>query len=338
LGSLSSQISRTHHTASDFPDKEDKVAVKQDGAQQQQANAPQQQQAASSPSHTQPATENHGQMQQGQAQAEQANGSASEQGTVSEPSFSQLLAQQVSQAIQPVLDEFQQQVAQTLERSSEATSQAGQGGQTAQPSIQEAQPAQPEAPPQGEQTLFGKAAQVAQAPQSTVKDALRPALKSVEEAVERNSKDMLQAWLAAGLTMLLTETTRTLVQQSADQGLHTLTQKAFESAPDGLNNNHEVQTRTEAALQTVVHRSLDALFAEGMRATVQREGQAVIQESFRGDFSSALKDVEDILKAVGEALLNMLREQWRMLLRLALGLALLALAGSLETKPQQQAT
>jgi hypothetical protein len=310
------------------------VAVKQRGALQQPPEATQPDQAASATADVQKAQDT--QAQQGQAQQGQETGPDS--------GFSQTLAQQVAQAIQPVLDDFRQQVTQTLQQQTEALSEADQADQAgpsatgAQPAAQEAQPAQPEEPKREQQPsgLASKAAQAAQTAQQAVQQAVQQAPSPVTEAlrpvlktVERDGKVWLEAMLVAGLTMLLSDSTRGVIEQRAEQGIHTLTQKAFEVAPSGANNQ-EMQTKTEYALQTLLHGSLDAIFAQGMRAALQSSGQAAIQGSLSGDFNAALSAVVDVLKAIAQALITVIREQWQMLLRLALAITALAIANALE--------
>jgi hypothetical protein len=315
------------------------VAVKQRGALQQPPEATQPEQAASATSDTQATPDAQPQAQQQQAAGPESGGADS--------GFSQTLAQQVAQAIQPVLDDFRQQVTQTLQQQTEAISETGQASQAgpsatgAPPPTEESQPAQESQPPrpeapEREQRPSGKVTQAVQqavqqvaqqapvAP-STVTEALRPVLKTVE----RDGKVWLEAMLVAGLTMLLSDATRAVIQQRGEQGIHTLMQKAFEAAPSGANNQ-EMKAKTEYALQTILQGSLDAIFAQGTRAAVQSSGQAAIQGSFRGDFSAALSAVVDVLKAIAQALINVIREQWQMLLRLALAIAALAVANALE--------
>lgn len=282
------------------------MAVKQEGALQRPPKKAQPKRAANSTSDTDTRQAPEKQAQQEQAQQEQGS---------PDQDFSQALAQQVAQAIQPVLDDFRQQVTQTLEQQVGGITEAVHGGQGAQAQVQESQSAQPTAAP----------GQAAQATQSAVAQALQPVLKTVEH----DGKQWLQAMLVAGLSLLLADSTRAAIEQRADQGIHTLTQKAFEAAPDGVNNQ-EMQAKTEYALQTIVRGSLDAIFAGGMRAAVQQGGQAAIQESFRGDFAAALKALSDVLKAIAEALIAELRKQWQTLLRLALALVFLELASILE--------
>jgi hypothetical protein len=279
--------------------------------------------------------------------------------------FSQLLEQQIAQAIQPVLDEFRQQMAQmvaqqtagapVVDSSAQAVRQEAPQGHGAEAPAQQpptqSQPVQPSGPPAAAQQPPGPATQQApvfqpvsqlqqaasavlpsqlgaqpsaQAEQRPLAGALAPAL----QAVERRGEQWLQSLLVAGLSALLTESTRAAIQQRAEQGLHTLLQKLFEAAPDGVTNQ-EMQRKIEGTLQLILRESLDAVFAEAMRTAVQQGSQQAIRQSLHGDFRSALTKVEDTLRVMADALLAVLRRHQRTVIRLLLALALLALESSL---------
>lgn len=266
--------------------------------------------------------------------------------------FSQALEQQISRAIQPALEDFRRQMAQTLEREVErmpgvapsapdnratepltaaaedttnnaaATAQSGTAllGQVAQ----RAQTAVTETASQSVGKLQQQLTGITDTVQPAVNNTIRPAL----ERVERQGEEWATSLLVAALTALLTESSRRFIEQRAESGLQALTQKLFEAAPQGVTTP-DMPAKVEAALMAIVRDTLDALFAEGMRASVQHGGQVAIQQSFHGDFGAAVNGVEEIAKRMGETLVTALRQQWPTVLRLALALALLALDSAL---------
>lgn len=255
--------------------------------------------------------------QQGGPQPASTVSPAPEQVPTPELSLDQLLEQQIAQAIQPVLDEFRQDVALVMRQ---------QGGLPAGQ-----QPAAPAMAPRAgaQQPQRGQSAQQAQPP--ALSQQLSPvmgALAPVGELTSQQGEQWLQAWLATGLAALLAESSRAIVQQRAQQGLHLLLEKLFAAAPDGTSDQ-EIRAKTEQALQAMLRDTLGAVFAEAMRATLLREGQAAIQSAVHGDVGALLRAVEDTLKAMAEALVTALRGQRQRAIRLALALVLLALEGSL---------
>jgi hypothetical protein len=261
---------------------------------------------------------------------------------------SQILEQHIAQAIQPVLDEFRQQLAQGVAQQTAAEHVSASGepasgpqGPTQPPPTQQL-PVQSSPQPTAAQPT--PASQPQQAAPSTPRNqvgvqtqavdqhvAERPhagALAPVVQAVEHQGAQWLQSLLVAGLGALLSESNRAAAQQRAEHALHTLLQKVFESVPDGVTTP-EMPGKIERTLQVILHESLDAVFAEGVRTTVQQGGQQSVQHSLHGDFRGALRTGEDTLRVMLDALIAVLRRHQRTILRLALAMMLLALENSL---------
>jgi hypothetical protein len=309
-----------------------------------QGNVPQQPPGPARPEHvpspgpdTQSGPNNLAQAQaQAQAPTSQASPGlgASGQAPSADLNFSQILEQQIAQAIQPVLNEFRQQMAQEVAQQTAAIPAIGSGGQGAGKTAPQGPGAQAQAsrPPSQQATPAAKTDQAGIPTEIPVKNvAQRPlagALVPVVQAVEHHGAQWLESMLVAGLGALLTESTHAAVQQRAEQGLHTVLQKLFETAPDGITNQ-EMQGKIERTLQLILRESLDAVFAEAMRTTMQQGGRQTIEQSLHGDFAGALKKVEDTLRTIMEALLAVLRRHEQTIIRLLLALALLALENSL---------
>jgi hypothetical protein len=319
------------------------VAVTQGDAPQQPPGPARPEQAPSPGPETQPGPNN---LAPAQARASQASPGlgASGQAPSADLNFSQILEQQIAQAIQPVLDEFRQQMAQEVAQHTAATPVIGSGGQgagrtapqvpgaqasTSQPPSQQS-PAQSSPPQQATPAAKTDPADIqAEIPvKSITQRPLAGALVPAVQAVEYHGAQWLQSLLVAGLGALLTESTHTAVQQRAELSLHTLLQKLFDAAPDGIANQ-EMQGKIERTLQLILRESLDAVFAEGLRTTLQQGGQQTIEQSLHGDFAGALGKVEDTLRIIMEALIAVLRRHQQTIVRLLLALALLALENSL---------
>ncbi len=199
----------------------------------------------------------------------------------------------------------------------------------AQPA-QAAQPSKPEAltgvSPQG----VSRAVSPAVSPeQAGVQRALAGGFRPAVQLIEHLGEQWLQSLLVAGLAALLAETTRGAIQQRAEQGLHTLLQKAFEPLPHSTNSQ-ELQAQTERTLQAILRDSLEAVFAQAMLPKTQQQGEQAIRASLHGDFGAVLRTIEGTLKAILEALVAVLREQWQRVLRLQVAALLVVLESSLE--------
>ncbi|MGZ3664550.1 MAG: hypothetical protein ACXVDA_08700 [Ktedonobacterales bacterium] len=252
---------------------------------------------------------------------------AQEQQMGTEMNFSQSLEQQISQAIQPVLNEFRQQMAQTIAQQKEAQPAPASGGQAApqapapqQPTPQQAQPTQPEGHPGVREGV----SQVKQSAQNLVAEAVRPAI----QVAERQGEQWIESLLIAGLAALLAESTRNAIEQRAEQGLHTLLEKAFEPLPKNATSQ-EVQAQVEQTLKAILQAALVAVFTEALLPRTQ-EGEQAIRKALHGDFAAAGSALQDIVKAIFDAIVTVLRQQWKSLVRLLLVMLLLVLEGSLE--------
>ena len=185
-------------------------------------------------------------------------GAASGETQSTDAGFSQALEQHITQAIQPALDDFRQQMAQAAQDLSDQmtampTRGAGKSGTGQEaPTVPTQQPATPQKPEQSAapeaapQQREGEQAQESQPQQALtqVQHVGRPladALTSAAQTVGHSSGQWLQSLLVAGLGALLAETTHATVQQRAEQGLHTLLQKAFEAAPADFANQEMLE-------------------------------------------------------------------------------------------------
>lgn len=246
------------------------------------------------------------------------------------------LEQQVAAAIQPVLNEFRQQMTQAVVQQTARTAAqapAPLAGER-QPLAQAAQQVQAQLP--SYEQLTGSAdltraqpeRREPEGPQLLPTGAVRSAVQTIGRQGEHWLQWLLVAGLTAGLTALLTESSHAALQRRADQGLHTLLEKMSAALPDGVINQ-EMRGKTERTLQTILRESLDAVFAEATRAALQQGGLAAIRGSLNGDSGGALRSVEETLRAMADAIMAVLRRHQQTVIRLLIALALLALASSL---------
>jgi hypothetical protein len=260
----------------------------------------------------------------------------------------QALEQQITQAFQPMLDEFRQRMQELSDQMTVGQirgmgqadpGQKAQHGAEAQAPTAPTQPPPPSqvpepsaAPEDAPQQREGEESQPQQALTEVQHASERPlagALTSIVQTVGRSSAQWLQSLLVAGLGALLAETTHATVQRRAEQGLHTLLQKAFEAAPADFVNQ-EMLEKAERTLQFILRETLDAVFAEGVRASMQQGVQQTIQQSLHGDFGAAVRKVEETLQVLMAALIAVLHRHQQAMLRLVLALLLSAVGSSLE--------
>jgi hypothetical protein len=342
-----------------FPTEEDTVAASQEGPQPPAPGAAQPEAEQSSTSGAQQSQDNQAQSPAAMEQ-EPANSAAQGQPPSGSPlTISQALEQQIANAIQPALDEFRQNMMRAMQQQASAALDASGDGTRQkvphEPDTQTPAQRQPDQPSPGppppsaegveEQPLNQIAQQAQSAGQETAQIGVRNVpvaqpeqggvLRTVLRTVEQQGEQLLLSVIVSALTALLTESTHAAIQQRAEQGLHTLLQKAFQALPEG-SSNQEMQEKTERLLQAILRESLDAIFTETMRTTLQQGTQQTIRESLSGDFSSALNNVEDVLKSMAEALIAVLRKRRQSVLRLLLAFGLLALESTLAQSDSEQ--
>lgn len=250
----------------------------------------------------------------------------------SSASFQQALEQQIAEAIEPVLAEFRQQLAQGV--APQAPEQA-----PAQEANAASEQDKTQTSPPSQQTPEGTAGKVETKAEVPVKNvahvaqrqpsaALTAPLGQAVQAVEHLGTQWLQSILVAGLGALLAESTHATVRQHAEEGLHNLLQKVFDAVPNGTASK-KMQDKTERTLQGILRDAIDAVFAEHVRASVQQGGRETIEKSLHGDLGGTLQKLRETLQVMAAALLEVLRRHQQTILRLLLAFALLALESSL---------
>lgn len=246
------------------------------------------------------------------------------------------IEQEITEAFQPMLDEFRQQISHvlsdqlaTMQMTSDGESDTSQVASRARGGRA---PAAPEAAPsEGEQEREFRPEsgelQVRNIQQAGAQ-AAPGGLSSVVQTVGHYTAQLLKAPLIAGLGALLAESTHATVQQRAEQELHSLLQRAFEAAPPDFANQ-DLLGKIEGALRPILRDVLDALFSEGVRVSLERGGEQSIDQALHGNLGSALSKVEEAPQVLITTLGTVLRRHQRTILRLLLALSLLAVGYSL---------
>ena len=164
-------------------------------------------------------------------------------------------------------------------------------------------------------------------------------LSPVVRAAEQQAETWLQSLLVSALTALLAEATHRAAQQQAERGLHYLIETSFQALPD-TPSNKELQQQAEKTLQAILRDALDAVFAEETRTQVQGHGEDAVKETLHGNVGTALDRLQEILRTLVQAFVDVLRRQWQRVLRLLFKIVLTAIESSLgdgdEEKPSEK--
>ncbi|HEY7782921.1 MAG TPA: hypothetical protein VIC85_22200 [Ktedonobacterales bacterium] len=275
-------------------------------------------------------------------QEHQGNGGQEPASNV-ELELDQLLRQHIAQAIQPVLDEYQREMAagqQPQQPASQAPPRTEKPPEHAEPSAASNTDSPDRATPSAEPSgpaggalggvlggALGRALDVPSAQHLVprLSGVVSPAL----DAVEQQGAQWIQSVLVGALTAVLAESSRAVIQRRAEQGLHALLTKAFDALPEGTGSE-KARYQSEHTLQAILRDSLDVIFADPLRATMLAKGERALHDSLHGDLSGAAHEARDTAGEVVDALGEVLRHQRQRIIRLLFTLALLVLASSVE--------
>lgn len=144
---------------------------------------------------------------------------------------------------------------------------------------------------------------------------------------EQQGERWLQSMVAAGLTSLLAESSKTAAQQRAEQELHALLTKGFEALPDGTLST-ELQGQIERTLQGILRDTIEALFSEDVRTNLVEKSSEAVGAAVHRDFEAASDSLKSAAIIVVEELVRVLRRQWQRVLRLIFKAVLAALESS----------
>jgi hypothetical protein len=121
---------------------------------------------------------------------------------------------------------------------------------------------------------------------------VRTLLNQTRGLVEQQAEQ----WLHSLLDAVFSESLRTTLQQQAEQRLRLLLQTGLEAIP-GDSAVRELQQEVEQTLEPLLQEAFDALFAGPVRAEVQGHGERVIQALLHGDFEAAGQHAEQVLQS-----------------------------------------
>jgi hypothetical protein len=272
--------------------------------------------------------------------------------------LSRLVELQISQAIEPILADFRQHMAQAVQQEmGHALAADGMGPQRGEQPDGESKAAEATLPVvQQREQRTATEGQPTQQPQESqpqpeggeekegmqdhVSRHLRPLPSAVLQGLEQHAAQWLVSMLMAGISAMFAESARAAAQERAEQGLGALLQRTFDPLPESPTKR-ELQLQVERTLQSILQEVFDAIFADRVRAELQSHGEQATRALVHRDFDAAVKRLRQGLELVLQEIASVLRRQWQRVLRLLLKVILTALEDSLsatekETLPSAQ--
>jgi hypothetical protein len=274
-----------------------------------------------------------------------------------------MFQQRIQQAVQPVMANFRQQVAEAVRRQIEQQGQPGNAavaaGTNAQPDSgsQETQPeasSEEMAPPRRAADSDEKTAVEQRRSQATQDTGTNPAdeeepaeedesvtdmLSDIGEAVPgviletltEHSGQWLQMALDMGLDMIFSQEVRSTVQQEAREGMQALVQETFDALTDA-GDTKEMERKTTEALDLILRDTLDSIFAGPVRAELREYGRRAVEALVRQDMDGARTQGQQAIIALARALVKAFQRHSQKVLRLLLGVLIQVLQEAITSK------
>jgi len=256
---------------------------------------------------------------------------AADHRAIGSPELGRALQEQISEALQPAMAEFREQMAATVRRELDetlhqerrrapgvartATDREGvetraSSGDGADQSADDGRSngsdrsSQREAPAQ--RKLLGK-----------------PLLDALPEILEQQGEQWLRSRLDLGIDFIFSPWVRDAIQQDVERALHRVTRAATSLVADGVARE-DLRAQADRTVESLVGTALDKLFADDVRDDLRARGQQAIGSLFQPDLKSIVHQAQELLLSMLEGLLAVLRECWEHILQL-LGRVVLSL-------------
>lgn len=234
---------------------------------------------------------------QGQDQHDQQ---PAQQPTDEEQPTDQLLHREILEALQPVLTEFQQRMAQVVQQQmDEALHLDGQGdhdtwSEAGENSLGVAQ--RPEARSAALAPAAGQISEVesVRSVPATDQTGSSGLLHSILEMLKQETEQSLRTLLDIALEALFSDSVRRSIQRQTEQALPSLLQVSLAAVPNAAARR-ELQEQAEATLRIMLQESLDAIFATEVRTEVQTHLQAALDALLQGNVEVARLQVEQLV-------------------------------------------
>jgi hypothetical protein len=227
----------------------------------------------------------------------------------------QAIQQQVAQAVQPVLTEFQRQIVQTVRQELEQTLHPAPGAGRRPSGEQPAQQPREERP----QRAVAEPVQTTTPVEPPEKQRLLPGpsalLDTLSDVLEEQAEQTIQALLAAGLDVLFSDSVYRTVQAQGEQAVQSVVQLCAEAIPDQPEQRRLCE-HVEQTLRGVLLDSLDTIFSGSVRSNLQSHGERAVQAIARGDFEAAEREGKEGFESLIDGVLAVLQRYQEEVLRL----------------------
>jgi len=247
------------------------------------------------------------------------------------PVLGQGLQDQINQALQPAMAEFREQMAATVRRELDETLDADrrrgpmQAGRPKDRGQTEAETPSDEGADR--KTDDARSEDTRQSGERGARSTLslfgKPLLEALPEVLEQQGEQWLRSRLDLGIDFLFSVWVRAAIQHQVERTLQGATRAATDFISD-RTAREDLRAQVERTVESLVGTALDKLFADDVRDDLKARGRRAIEALFEPDLKAVLHQVQDLLLALLEGFLAVLRECWEQILQL-LGKVVMAL-------------
>jgi hypothetical protein len=244
------------------------------------------------------------------------------------PDLSRVLQEQISQALQPTLAEFREQMSASVRRELDETLDADRRRGRQQPHDRGA--TESEAPAD---TDADRSTDDARSPGSGPSRARgsnvigswlgKPLLEALPGILEEQGEQWLRTRLDLGIDFLFAAWMRAAIQHDVERVLQGVTRVATGFISDRAARE-DLRAQADRTVERLVGTALDTLFADDVRDDLRARGHRAIDALFEPDLKSIIHQAQDLLVSLLDGLLAVLRACWEQILQL-LGKVVLAL-------------
>jgi len=142
----------------------------------------------------------------------------------------------------------------------------------------------------------------------------KPLREALPEILEQQGELWLRSRLDLGVDFVLSDEMRTAVQRDMERMLQFVACAPVELIPDRAIRE-DLRAQSEQMVKTPVGTALDKLFADDVREELKSRGHEAIHALFQPDLKSIVHHVQELLVALLDGLLAVLRECWEQVLQ-----------------------
>lgn len=158
----------------------------------------------------------------------------------------------------------------------------------------------------------------------------KPLLEALPAILERQGEHWLRSRLDQGLDVLFSDWVRTIIRHEVKHMLELLRRVALQIIPD-RDTREDLTARADRVIEALARDGVDELFTDSRRDDLKEHGRQAIHALFEPDLRAALREIQAVLRLLVDGLLAVLRQCWEQVLELLVRVVIAVLQARLST-------